>query len=125
MFVRKQPPIIPPLHDVSTAGDRRRFPRVAVPIFFRAPRFRQVRTPVVDASEGGIRVFMDDPLPVGTVVELELFLPSGEEIVGMARLAWIGALPAGSAAKFDAGFEIFDMAPSARSRLSDAVEGEA
>ena len=121
---RKAPVPIPPLSEVDAAADRRRFPRVAMPVFFRVPRFRNIRAPVVDVSEGGLRVFSDEPLEVGSMLELELFLPEGEELTGIVRVAWIAEMPEGSAAKYDIGFELFDMSPSARAQLSDLLERE-
>ena len=126
MFGSKQPElsVVPPVDAVAAAADRRRFPRVALPVFFRAPRLRNVRAPVVDVGAGGLRVFSDEPMEVGTTLELELFLPSGEEVRGMARVAWVGALPPEAAARFDVGFEIFDMDPAARALLDAALNAE-
>ena len=120
---RKDPIPIPPVGEIDQASDRRRFPRVAMPVFFRSPRLRNVREPVVDVGQGGLRVFSDEPLMIGTRLELELFLPNGQELRGMARVCWIGALPPGSAARYDVGFEIFDMPPEDRDQLTNLVNG--
>ena len=80
---------------------------------------------MVDVGQGGLRVFSDDPLEVGTTLELELFLPDGAEIRGFARVAWVGRLPEGAAAKYDIGFELFDMDPRDRERLRAMVHAGA
>ena len=106
----------------TESPDRRRFRRVAMPVFFRVPRIRNVRTPVVDVAQGGLRIYSDDEMEVGSMLELELFLPAGDEVRALARVAWVSELPSDAAAKYDIGFELVDMSPSSRALLNEAIE---
>lgn len=103
-------------------AERRRYSRVAMPVFFRAPRLRNLVEPVVDIGQGGLRIFSDEPMTLGELFELELFLPTGQEVSCIVRVAWIGALPPDSAAAYDVGFEILDMNRSARAALENVLE---
>ncbi len=119
---RKSQTPIPLLSELEAAAERRQFRRISMPVFFRAPRLRNLREPVVDVSPSGLRVYSDDPMDVGSSLELELFLPDGEELRAVVKVAWIGALPPGSAALYDVGFEIVDMDPDQRCQLNAMID---
>ena len=123
MFGFRRPPApIPSIDTIGDAVDRRRFPRLSLPVFYTSARQRNVRAPVVDLGQGGLRVFSDEPMLVGATFELELFLPSGDELRAVARVAWVGALGPDAAAAYDVGFELVDMAPEDRARLTAAID---
>lgn len=84
--------------------DRRRFPRLNVPVFYRPARLLGPRQLAQDVSRGGIRVYTDDALELGTRLELELFLPEGDSLTVDVRVAWIREL-VGQDARFEAGLE--------------------
>ena len=84
--------------------DRRRFPRLNVPVYYRPARLLSPRQPAQDVSRGGIRVYTDDPLELGTRLEIELFLPDGESLTIDVRVAWIRELQQQSA-RYEAGLE--------------------
>ncbi|HEX5656483.1 MAG TPA: PilZ domain-containing protein [Polyangiales bacterium] len=90
------------------ADDRRRFPRLNVPVFYRPARLLGPRQVAQDVSRGGIRVYTDDALAIGTRLEIELFLPEGDSLTVDVRVAWVRELT-GQDARFEAGLEFLAM----------------
>jgi len=88
--------------------ERRRHPRLNAPILWRVAGLRTARAPV-DLSLGGMRMYSDDALEVGTRLELELLVPGEEKIEFVVRVVWVDALPAGSPARYDVGFEFLSL----------------
>jgi PilZ domain len=88
--------------------DRRRFPRLNVPVFFRPARLFGPRQLAQDVSRGGIRVYTDDALELGTRLEIELFLPEGESLTIDVRVAWIRELVEQDT-RYEAGLEFLVM----------------
>ena len=103
-------------------SDRRRYPRVKAPILFRAARFRSARRPVVDVAIHGLRVYSDDAFKVGDRLDVELFLPDGDNLDCVVRVVWIQDLPQGSPAQFDVGLQILDATGGGLARLADVVD---
>lgn len=101
--------------------DRRQFPRLQAPIFFRTSRFSLSRR-VVDVSVGGVRIFSDAPFEIDQRLDLELFLPDGKPLRCQARVAWIAMLPRGSAAKYDVGLQLSGVSEQDTERLSTVLE---
>ena len=99
-----------------TDEERRQFPRLDVPILSRPAGWRGPRRPARNLSRGGISVYVDEPLAVGTRLEIELFLPGGDSVSVNVRVAWIRALNAGDA-RYDAGLEFLAMDDEHRERL--------
>lgn len=88
--------------------DRRRFPRLNVPVYYRPARLFGPRKPAQDVSRGGIRVYTDDALELGTRLEIELFLPEGESLTVDVRVAWMRELK-DQDTRFEAGLEFLAM----------------
>jgi Tfp pilus assembly protein PilZ len=91
------------------ADDRRRFPRLNVPVLYRPARLLGSHKPARDVSRGGIKVFTDDELSLGTRLEIELFLPSGDSLTVDVRVAWLRPASAADGARFEAGLEFLSM----------------
>jgi hypothetical protein len=89
--------------------ERRRFPRVKVPIYYRSARLFGPRKAAHDLSVGGIRIFTDDSLAVGRRLEIELFLPDGGSLTVDVRVAWIRKLEGDEFAQFEAGLEFLGV----------------
>jgi len=90
------------------ADDRRRFPRLKVPVYYRAARLLGPRSPARDLSLGGVRILTDEVLNVGKRLEIELFLPDGGSLTVDVRVAWIRPLN-DDFAQFEAGLEFMAM----------------
>ena len=71
-----------------------------------------------DISLGGMRVFTDDDLPVGSRLDLDVLLPDGCAVRCWARVVWLKALAPQNGAKYDVGLKFLDMAESDIQRLA-------
>jgi Tfp pilus assembly protein PilZ len=90
--------------------DRRRFRRLNLPLFYRPARLLGPRQPARDVSRGGIRVYTDDALSIGTRLEIELFLPDGSSLSVDVRVAWVQELSGKEKeAGYEAGLEFLAM----------------
>lgn len=102
--------------------NRRRFPRVKAPVFFQLTRRRVANRPVVDISEGGVRVYSDDPFTEGDRLTVDLFLPDGAMVEVLTRVAWLAELPPGSPARYDVGLALIDPDPRVVARIERILE---
>src|ERR1700694_2528947 len=61
---------------MASSADRRRYPRIAAPVYYRpaGPNFLHHRRAPKDVSLGGMRVYSDEEMSVGTPLEIELLL---------------------------------------------------
>lgn len=101
--------------------ERRRFPRVKVPIYYRSARLFGPRKPAHDLSMGGIRIVTDDSLAVGRRLEIELFLPDGGSLTVDVRVAWIRRLENDDFAQYEAGLEFLGVDPAQEKLLERCV----
>lgn len=100
--------------------ERRRFPRVVVPVLYDLPRIFGAKRRVSDLSLGGARIYSDTRLKVGQRLELEFFLPDGSTAEAVARIVWIKEMPEGAEALYDVGLEFLDLSKTTKEQL-DAV----
>ena len=109
---------------MQVSADRRRFPRVLAKVHYRpaGPDFLHHRRAARNVSLGGMRVYSDDELTVGTPLELDLLLDGDEVARCWARIAWIEKLDGGSGASYDIGLEFTDMGEADRARLNRVLE---
>lgn len=115
-------------HSVSendSPSDRRRFPRLAAPLYARPARLRRVdRQQVLDASLGGVRIYSDDRFDEKMPLELDLFLKDGTSLSCMARVAWTKKLPEGGVARFELGLAFTDASPDMLDQLKTVLVPE-
>lgn len=102
--------------------DRRRFPRVMAPVFYRSPRIFSQRRRVSDISPGGVRIYSDKRLEKGKRLEIEFFLPNGYSVVAIVRVVWIKELPSGSEGHYDVGLEFIHLPPIAIDELKSVLK---
>jgi hypothetical protein len=103
------------------ADDRRRFPRLKVPVYYRPARLLGPRRPAQDMSLGGVRIFTDDALSVGKRLQIELFLPDGGSLSVDVRVAWVKSLASDDFAQYEAGLEFLTMDPDKEQLLLRCV----
>lgn len=101
--------------------ERRRFPRLKVPVYYRPARLFGPRRAAHDLSLGGIRILTDDALTVGKRLEIELFLPDGDSLTIDVRVAWVRPLPEDEFAQYEAGLEFLAMDPDRARMLERCV----
>jgi len=102
----------------SSKTERRRYPRVMAPVYFRIPRTQAKRQRVTNLSPGGVRIYSDERLDTGQVLDLEFFLPNGSVIKARATVIWIKELPPGAKAIYDVGMELIKLSGKARKELA-------
>jgi c-di-GMP-binding flagellar brake protein YcgR len=104
-------------------ADRRRYPRVAAPVYYRpaGPGFLHHRRSSVNVSLGGMRVYTDEKLNIGEALELELLLGEDTTARCWARIAWVEKLGASHGAAYDIGLEFTDMTDHDRRLLMTSL----
>ena len=67
----------------------------------------------VDVSLGGVRIYSDEEMHVGSLLKMEFFLPDVEPVTYTAEVVWIEALAADAPAKYDVGLKFIQLEPGA------------
>jgi c-di-GMP-binding flagellar brake protein YcgR len=101
--------------------ERRHYPRVTLPVFYRIPAHSPARRQVQNLSLGGVRIYSDVELDIGQMLELEFFLPNGMTIDATAKVVWVKSQPPGSAGVFDVGLQFIDLAKVAEIELASIL----
>ena len=112
--------------------ERRKFRRLKAPVFYRPVglsllrrlRGKEDRELAVDISLGGVRIYSDDELKVGSRLELDLFLPDDTTLATKAVVVWVHELPSGGPAKYDVGVRFDEMDDADHQRLSHVLDEE-
>jgi hypothetical protein len=102
--------------------ERRLFPRVMAPVFYRPVPTRASKQRVSNLSLGGVRIYSDERFYVGQKLELEFFFPNGSIIKATAGVVWTKELPPGSEAIFDVGMEFTELSEEARKELEGVLK---
>ena len=102
--------------------DRRRFPRISSPVYYRVAKLHSLRQRVSNISLGGIRIYSDQRLDIGEQLELELHFPSGYAGKGTARVVWIKELPPASGSSYDVGLEFLELPDEAIKELMKTLK---
>jgi hypothetical protein len=88
------------------------------PVLYRVPRKPAKKQRVSNLSLGGVRIYSDERLDAGQVLDLGFFLPNGSVIEAKARVIWIKELPPGSKGIYDVGMELIKLSEKARKELA-------
>lgn len=102
--------------------ERRRFPRLSFPVYYRIARSQSLRQRVSNISLAGVRIYSDQRLDVDEEVDLELHFPNGFSGQGKARVVWIKDLPPESGANYDVGLEFVHLPEEAIKELLEALK---
>lgn len=104
----------------GAVSDRRRYPRVHAEVLYRPAGLSLVhhRRNTQDISLGGMRVFSDEGLGIGSRLDLEIQVSDGPPVRCWAEVVWLVPLNDGSPATFDVGLKFIDMAPQDIQRLA-------
>ncbi len=90
--------------------DRRRFPRVKAPVYYRPASVFGINSEATNISLAGVRIYSNKPFKKGHALEIELLLPNGNSLKAIVRVVWISSLPPGSEAVYDVGLEFLNIA---------------
>ncbi len=102
--------------------ERRRYPRLVVPIMYRRTVKEGPAHPTKNFSLGGVRVNSNVYLKEGKNIEVELLLPDEESIVAIVRVVWTKVLPEGSDAVFDVALEFLDLPDGAVDKIKTVLD---
>ena len=102
--------------------ERRLFPRLSSPVYYRIAKSQALRQRVSNISLGGVRIYSDHRLDVGEQVDLELHFPNGFSGKGTARVVWIKDLPPESGTNYDVGLEFIKLPEEAIKELLEALK---
>lgn len=105
--------------------ERRKYPRLILPIMVRTVKGEEARHPTHDLSLGGVRIRSNRYLAEGKMLEIELFLPQGSAIKTLCRVVWSQVLPPGSDAMFEVALQFMDLPDEASDRLAQYLEPDA
>jgi hypothetical protein len=104
--------------------EKRLFPRVMLPVFYRTPRIQTSKQSVSNLSLGGVRIYSDERLHVGQALELEFFFPNGSTMRAIAKVVWTKELPPTMGAIYDVGMEFIRLSEKARKDLEDILQNK-
>lgn len=109
---------------MESAANRRRYPRIAAPVYYRpaGPTFLHHLRATIDISLGGMRVYSDDEMKVGTPLEIELLVEEELTVRCWVRVAWVEKMNERVGAVYDIGLEFTDIADNDRLVLAKALE---
>ncbi len=111
-------------HPERTETERRRYPRLNVPVLFRSSSKGEEASPTCNLGLGGVRIYSNRYLKKGKNLQIELCLPERVTVVADVRVVWIKVLPPDSAAAFDVGLEFIDLAPEAVEKLENVLKAD-
>ena len=74
-----------------------------------------------DVSLGGMRVYTDEELAVGTRLDVDVLLPDGAPVRCWAQVVWRVDLDHGAAARFEVGLKFLDMPEADVQRLASVL----
>lgn len=97
--------------------ERRHFPRLHANVLCRSAGLGGPRRAAIDASEGGLRMYSDDAVIVGTRLELELLGADQVAVELLARVVRVEPLPPPSPARYDVAVEFLSVPWDARQEL--------
>lgn len=102
--------------------ERRRFPRLKVPVLFHSAKIEEEVSPTYNLGIGGVRIYSNRYLKKGKQLEIELCFPKGNSVAATVRVVWTKVLPSGSDAAFDIGLEFIDLPPAAIDEIKGVLE---
>jgi c-di-GMP-binding flagellar brake protein YcgR len=74
-----------------------------------------------DISLGGMRVFADESIVVGSRLEVDVMLPDDSTVRCWAEVVWVDKLEPSAPARFDIGLRFTDMAEPDIQRLASVL----
>ncbi len=102
--------------------DRRRFPRVKAPVYYRPANAFETNSQASNISLAGVRIYSNKPFKKSQTMEIELLLPNGNSLKAIVKVVWISALPLGSEALYDVGLEFLNIADDVIPKLQSVLE---
>lgn len=110
--------------EVRIDFERRRHPRfsVALPIeYWKIDKFKSRPGRMIDVSEGGLLLHLPEPLEIGQVFGLTLFITSSHDLDAIEALVRVQVVwkdtPVGKGGDYRVGVEFVDISPEDMDKL--------
>lgn len=71
---------------------------------------------------GGMRVYCDEWIRLGTRLEVEMFFPGGDSLTCVTEVMWIKEIPNGDPAAFDVGLSFLQIPAGGIERIAEVLE---
>lgn len=104
--------------------ERRRYPRLNVPVLVRSAKKEEEASPTYNMGLGGVRIYSNRYLKKGKKLQIELCFPERNSVVADVRVVWIKVLPPDSEAAFDVGLEFIDLPSDAIEKIGDVLKAD-
>jgi len=99
--------------------EKRRYRRVNAPVYFSyTPLLSRPAAPR-DISPGGLRMYSDEKIQEGKLLDLTITLSDGRFIECRGQVIWAKKLPPGSPAKYDIGLGFLALSKADEEILSE------
>lgn len=101
------------------AQEKRQYRRVNAPVYFSyTPLLSRPTTPR-DISPGGLRMYSDEKIRAGKLLDLTITLSDGRIIECQGQVVWVKRLPSGSPAKYDIGLGFLNLSSADEAILEE------
>jgi c-di-GMP-binding flagellar brake protein YcgR len=109
-----------------SSAERRRYPRVTLPVYYRPARLRagHPAKPLLNIGLGGVRVYSDEILHLGERLEIELFFADNTTLTCTVKVVWVNALNKTEMAHYDVGLEFIDIETDGLRKLTHVLKSE-
>jgi hypothetical protein len=104
--------------------ERRRYPRLNVPVLFRSAKKGEEASPTYNLGLGGVRIYSNRYLKKGEKLQIELCFPERNSVVADVQVVWIKVLPPNSDAVFDVGLEFIDLPSETIEKIEDMLKAD-
>ena len=105
------------MQDTKNGKNRRQYPRFEIPVQLRPTEFFGKEGRVQNISMGGVRIFGTKNITVGTTLNIDFALPSGEWIMAGIRVIWAKERPSQPILKYDIGCRFTEISPESQQIL--------
>lgn len=106
-----------------SVDERRRYPRVTMPVYCRPARLRAGHPPqqLLDIGLGGVRVYSDEQLVLDERLEIELFFADNTSMSFTVKVVWINVLSEDNPAHYEVGLEFIEIESHELRRLKSLL----
>jgi hypothetical protein len=95
----------------------RKYPRFEISVQLRPTEFFGKESRVQNISMGGVRIFGTKDITVGTTLNIDFALPSGEWVMAGIRVVWAKERPSQPSLKYDIGCRFTGISPESQQIL--------
>ena len=90
-------------------GERRKYPRLQRPVFYRVPSRLDRWEEIQDVSLGGCRIYSDQRLKKGRELIVDILMPDKSTMRARAEVVWIARAQKNVAARWEIGLQFISF----------------